>query len=137
MITEYQKQHKWIEFKNGGVFCSYCTPYCEENNIQFRCETDKYFIKVGSTSIKKFNIERHCKRNVHCQAVLKYGSEDEKIDAQALLSQEKTSNLDNILHYGRTVCKDKTLLPLFKDVLYLVKNDHALYEFEDLRTSLN
>ena len=133
LIDEYKKSFKWILYSNGAIFCSYCVKYCEEKAIQFVHETDRLFIKVGSTSIKKFNLNRHSQRKIHSLAILLYGSEEEKINAAIELNQEKSQDINLFLNKES---KENKTLPIFRGILYLLKNDHSLNKLENLMSFL-
>ena len=133
LVAQYNKDHPWVYAENGALFCRYCVRYCQEHNVVFIHNNDKFFIYNGSKYFKKYTMQRHSTRRLHKKATLLFGNEQERLSIRQL---DTSIKLKEMMIKASTIQKSDPFLPIMKTVLYIAKNSLSLSQSQELANFL-
>lgn len=132
LTSSYKDDFKWLDIKDNLMFCSYCIDYCDTNKIlTFHHPQDEIFIKIGSNNIRRDALIKHESRELHCKAILTYGTckEKELMSLKVASYGIEVRNLTKFLESPQTY---NCLIPIFKSVYFSAKKDLSLVTCEEL-----
>lgn len=127
LTLKYQKLYKWLKVENNLYFCNYCQEYCGEMGIfSFQRAREALFIFVGSNNMKKDSLSRHTDRLLHRKAILRCGSENEKLKALETFISKDMVTLQEHVRLQKILDNKEGLLPIFRYIYFMAKYDLPL-----------
>lgn len=130
-LAQYKKDFPWLYRENAKSFCFYCQKLCEAEGIStLEHMKDKTFIFIGSPQFKKDAFNKHSARELHCKAALRFGTQDEKLNAEIKLSATLQQDIKKSFELSSLKEEDIPLLPIFRSIYFAAKHNMNLSDIE-------